>query len=192
MQIIMDGTGSNFKAKVNSDNQLETYSMAIDHLSYLSLSKKDCYIFDIDFKQQVANTDECGVVFTYTGNRNLIFSQFFMSTWDVDLTTFTFGMGFLYSSGGTLIIPTNANTTSSKSLSCICYSQNLTTPITLGYPGTNSLMFPIKGPGYLSFDAKSYFLIRPNLPFGLRIKCINADSLCKVTFLLAEVDISID
>jgi len=186
--ILKDGTGSGYLAKVNSSNQLTTFSTSIATVGTCSILG-DVFFIPMLFRQVSGGTEELAAVVTYTGVRTCIFQLFIVSSQDANTCVATIYGGTTYASGGYTSSAANLNTSSSKTFpgTIKIQADQLASFVT---PSFGSHMFSCALTGYSTFqlDTRDALIIRPNLPIGLSIKAQNTNSYVRAYGTMYETD----
>jgi hypothetical protein len=176
--IIKDGTGRAFLAKVNSENQLVVKSVVTSNIHYRS-TLGDSYIIPMYYAQQSAGVDAYAGYMIYTGVRTLVLSEMNVSSQETGLTQVSIYGGSTMAGG--IAVPgggINLNTTSSKTLPATvmhqAYGYGIFTSVV---DGAMLMQLNIIGGGMYTLDAKDSLILRPGLPFACKVKCASAGSI---------------
>jgi len=141
--IVKDGTGKNYSAKVDENGMLYTYSLNIPRLLWHSLDDEDVFSTYNKHTIQVDDTEEKVCYLEYTGNSNLIINKLMVSCNDAtNICKFEVYVNATTLGGGVEVTPTNWNRTSDNTINVIMKHTNSgATPITTASDGIEILCF---------------------------------------------------
>ena len=112
MEIIKDGKGRGYTAKVDEHNRLNVYSTNRERISFVSEEHGAAFMVYAKRDFVAANTDESLLCFVYNGNTRCFIDKITFSTNSSAAKIEVYG-DHIYNNGGTIRIPSNLNRGSS-------------------------------------------------------------------------------
>lgn len=194
MEIIQDGIGRGYTAKVDLHNRLSVYSTQVPRISFVSQTHGTGFMIYGRRDISVADTRESLMHLKYTGDVYLFIDKITFSTDDNSSLFEVYGDG-KYVNGGTLISPVNINRSSSISSDSTCY---------VGVSGSNGELSVTtedaddvldvrlsSGMPTFTYNFDSSFILKKNTSIAIVGKSENIGAKLRASvFYFEEVDVS--
>jgi hypothetical protein len=191
--IIEDGTGKGYKAKVDANNKLHTLSVAESEMGFISREKGKAYQAHFKHQLSLATTYEPIGLIEYTGEHSLVIEAVTCSKEDAALVQsngqafFEVSLGTTRSSGGTVVTPFALNSSSNNELSATVYS-GIPTSIVIDETNKKKLLDIACQDQSAIYDFKGAVILRKGDTLTITGKSKNANDYLHTSIFIYEVE----
>ena len=191
-EILEDGTGKGYKAKVNDKNQLEVKATSVSEFAEVSIKEGKAWQFHFKRPIAAANTFEIVGTLEYTGDKSLILDNVVAAREDVNLTGgngqahFDFAFNSSYTSGGTSQTPFTLNAASNETLDVTAYTANA---VDIVVDDSNSeKLFDLVTETSVSYDFKDALVLKKGNVLRIKAQSKNIGDIMHLALFVYEIE----
>ena len=185
--IIKDGTGQGYAARVGSSNRLDASVRQNARIYYASRDNKKAFSVNWAFAQAVGGVTEGMGYLTYTGEGSLIINEVLLSTEEptTGLTKFGIWVQPTTLSGGDAKVPTNMNLSSDLTSEVTSIHDNDGTGVTIT-GGSSIYTVRLSGPNSFKVDFASSLIMKNGDTFAIKGNAKTTGTKLRATLLYFE------